>query len=200
MARSNASGEPSKAVPAAPPVTAPAAPGRLGGRQRPATAARAARAATADPPREAVVPPLTVRVAVRLMYAGAGLSLVNLIITLATVGQARSLVRNAHPHWSADRISAAVHADVVFLVVTSIITVGLWLVMARTNLAGRGWARIVATVLCALSTLSFASFIAQSSPVVSKLVLVPMWLVGVGAIFLLWRHETSAYIREGKEL
>jgi hypothetical protein len=70
--------------------------------------------------------------------------------------------------------------------------------MARTNLAGRGWARVVSTVLCVLSSLSFAFYISEPSSLVSKLVLVPLWLAGAGAIVLLWRPATTAYIRSGQ--
>jgi hypothetical protein len=141
-----------------------------------------------------------VRYAVWCMYAGAVLAVVDLIATLATVGGAKTALHNAHPQWSATRLTSTVHDEIAYLIVTWIITVGLWIVMARTNLAGRGWARIAATVLCALSTLSFVSFIVQPSSLASKLVLIPMWLVGVAAITFLWQRTTSAYIRAGKEL
>jgi hypothetical protein len=143
-------------------------------------------------------PPKTVRLAARLMYAGALLSVADLIAALTTTGQAKDALHKANPGWSAARLSATVHSEIAYLVATWVITVALWLIMARTNLAGRGWARIVATVLCAISTLSFADFIAQPSSLVSKLILIPLWLVGVGAIVALWRPESTAYIRSEK--
>jgi hypothetical protein len=57
----------------------------------------------------------------------------------------------------------------------------------------------VATILCAFSTLSFAEAILQPASILSKLVYLPLWLVGVGAIVLLWRSETTAYIRAGQD-
>ncbi|HEY1616303.1 MAG TPA: hypothetical protein VGG25_01730 [Streptosporangiaceae bacterium] len=142
--------------------------------------------------------PKTVRLAARLMYAGALLSVADLIAALTTIGQAKSALHKANPGWSAARLTATVHSEIAYLIVTWVITVALWLIMARTNLAGRGWARIVATVLCVISTLSFADFIAQPSSLVSKLILIPLWLVGVGAIVALWRPESTTYIRTEK--
>lgn len=143
--------------------------------------------------------PSTVAIAVKLMYAGAILSAVDLIITLATAGQLRGLLHTAHPHWTSDRVSTYVHAQVTSSVFIWVITIGLWILMARTNQAGRNWARVVATVLCAFSTLSFAEAILQPASLVSKLVYAPLWLVGVGAVVFLWRSETTAYIRAGQD-
>jgi hypothetical protein len=144
-------------------------------------------------------PPRTVAIAVKLMYAGAILSAIDLIITLATAGQLRGLLHTAHPNWSDSRVTTYVHAQVTSSVFIWVVTIALWVVMARTNQAGRNWARVVATVLCAFSTLSFAEAILQPASLVSKLVYAPLWLVGVGAIVLLWRSETTAYIRAGQE-
>lgn len=133
------------------------------------------------------------------MYAGAALSAIDLIISLATAGQLRHLIHDARPSLSAARLDAAVHGQVAASVVIWLITIALWVVMARTNLAGRGWARTVATVLCALSTLSFVEGLLQPASLASKLIFAPLWLVGVGATVLLWRPETSAYIRAGRQ-
>jgi hypothetical protein len=65
--------------------------------------------------------------------------------------------------------------------------------MARANLRGRGWARIVAAVFFAINTVdliaSFARVHAVGSPIVSALV----WLVGLGAIVFLFSKESGAY-------
>jgi hypothetical protein len=158
----------------------------------------AARPASATAPSVYEQPPRTVAIAVKLMYAGAILSAIDLIITLATAGQLRGLLHTAHPHWSSDKVGTYVHAQVTSSVFIWVITIGLWIVMARTNQAGRNWARVVATVLCAFSTLSFAEAILQPASLVSKLVYAPLWLVGVGAVVFLWRSETTAYIRAGQ--
>lgn len=166
-------------LPQAPPVKAP-----------PAKAAK--RAATAPAPER---PPGTVRAAVKLMYAGAVLSAVDVVVTLATVGKLKSLLHAARPNYSPSRLTATVHVQVAYFVITWLITIAFWIVMARTNQAGRAWARIFSTGLCVVSTLSFVGLISQPNALISKVILAPMWLAGVAAIVLLWRAETTAYIR-----
>jgi hypothetical protein len=133
------------------------------------------------------------------MYAGAVLSAVDLIVTLATAGQLRHLIRAAKPGLSAARLDGAVHAQIISSIAIWLITIAFWVVMARTNQAGRGWARTVATVLCAVSTLSFVEALLQPASLLSKLVFAPLWLAGVAATVLLWRPDTSAYIRAGRD-
>jgi hypothetical protein len=153
--------------------------------------------ATAKPPAER--PPFSVRTAVKLMYAGAILSAIDLVVTLATAGQLRHLIHVARPGLSAAKLDGAVHAQVTSSIAIWLITIAFWVVMARTNQAGRGWARTVATVLCALSTLSFVEALIQPASLLSKLFFAPLWLVGVAAAVLLWRPDTSAYIRAGRD-
>jgi hypothetical protein len=136
-----------------------------------------------------------VSLAVKFMYAGAALSAIDLIITLATAGKTKSILHAARPTLSPSALTANAHAFIAGSIITWLITIALWIVMARTNQAGRGWARVVSTVLCVGSTLSFVGYISEPSSLISKLVLVPMWLVGVGAIVSLWRPETTAYVQ-----
>jgi hypothetical protein len=191
---------PAKAAPAKPapakatPVPAKAAP-------VPAKAIRPKSTLPAAQPLLAPEPepmPSTVRNAVRLMYAGAVFSAIDLIVSLVTAGQISTAIQNANPHWSHARVTANAHAELTASVVIWLVTIGLWVIMARTNQAGRNWARIVATALSVLSTLSFAEAVMQPAPLVSKLVYLPLWVVGVGAVILLWRPASTDYIRAGR--
>jgi hypothetical protein len=170
---------------------------------RPATARRSEPAETArrvEPAGTAgrAEPPDTVRYAVWLMYGGAAISALALIATVVTTGQARSLLHAAQPQLSAAQVTSAVHSGIISSVAVWIVTITLWLVMARTNLAGRGWARIVGTVLCVASTLSFVGYITQAYPPALKVIAVPLWLAGVAATVLLWRPATTGYIRSAR--
>jgi hypothetical protein len=140
-------------------------------------------------------PPQQVRIAAWLMYAGAALAAVNLIAALLTSGSERAVLHAAHPKWSASTLTQEVHSYMLFVGVTWALAIGLWLIMARTNLAGRGWARMAASVLCALDTLTLIRFLTVPSSLLSKLLVIPMWLVGAGAIVALWQRPSSAWIR-----
>jgi hypothetical protein len=190
-------GTAAKAAPvkAAPAKAAPAKAAANGGaRKAPARVVPAKPLVSLSEP---VALPQSVRVAVWLMYAGAGLAALDLIATLATSGSARAELHRANPHWTAAQLTTGVHSFLFGIVVSWVITIGVWLIMARTNQAGRAWARNVATVLSALSTLSFILYLHEPGSLLGKLLLVPMWLVGVAAATLLWRRESTAYIRAG---
>jgi hypothetical protein len=74
--------------------------------------------------------------------------------------------------------------------------------MARANRQGRNWARILSTVLSGLATLELISDLPQS--VISfgfgltglgLIFWVPTWLVGLAAVWLLWRPASSAFFK-----
>jgi len=141
--------------------------------------------------------PQSVQNAVKLMYAGAALSLVGLIVGLASIGSLKSAIltaaRNAHKTLTASQLHTAEIAGVAFIIVIGLIGVGLWLLMARMNGAGKSWARIVASVLFALNTISTLSSIARPAAVGTRIFGLVGWLVGLGAIILLWRRESSEF-------
>lgn len=140
-------------------------------------------------------PPQPVRTAVRFMYAGAALSVIEIIIGAVTVSSLRSAIRSQYPNYSPSQIHTAEVAGVVAAVVIGAIAVGLWLWMARANSQGRGWARIVATVLFALNTIDSLALIARPHSAISLLFAGLVWLAGLGAIFFLWQRESSAYFQ-----
>ena len=140
-------------------------------------------------------PPQTVRRAVNLMYAGAALSVIEIIIGLFTVGSLRSAIRSRYPNYSTSQIHTAEVAALTVAVVVGLLGVGLWIWMARANLGGRSWARIVATVLFAINTIDVLAAIVQPHSAISLILAVLVWLAGLGAIWMLWQRDSSAYIQ-----
>ena len=146
----------------------------------------------------------TVRAAVRLMYAGAALPTAYLIIVLAYLGvHGMQAVRWPH-RASLTAAQVSEHKAVIIMVVTvtPLIMTALWLWMARANGRGRNWARILSTVLFGLTTLNLTSVfgppgfrIGVGGPGASGIFSVLMWLVGLAALWLLWRPASSAYFR-----
>lgn len=149
--------------------------------------------------------PASLRNAVRLMWVGAALALIGVIITLAFSSKIRSAVTKAAVKANATRrgqgksiltasqIHSVASVTVVLLVVVGIIALLLWAWMAWANNRGSSWARIVATVLFGLNTISL--FLEAGRASVTIIVVAVGWLVGLGAIILLWRKDTSAYIK-----
>ncbi len=154
-----------------------------------------------EPPRPAV--PAPVRTAVKLMYAGAALSAVPLIITLASIGD----INGYHLRWNDHNLTAAQISHWRPLIITVAVVGGLvvpavWLWMARANGRGRNWARIVSTVLFGVATLDMINVfitppirVGSAPTVLSWLVAVLSWLAGLAAVWLLWRPASGAFFR-----
>jgi hypothetical protein len=152
----------------------------------------------AEPEPQRPAPPTPVLQAVKLMYAGAIVSAISLIITLVTVGSLKTAIHNADPSLSASKLHSAEVAAVAVAVIFGLIGIGLWLWMAYANKAGKNWARITATVFFGLDTLSILTSFRQAEPVLSRVVSIVIWLIGLGAIVLLYQRESSAYFSASK--
>ena len=138
-------------------------------------------------------PPSSVRTAVRLMYAGAVVNALSLIIFLATIGSLRSAVHRAAPTLTPSQLHSYEVFFVTVTVASGVIGIALWLWMARMNQAGKGWARITGTVFFVIYTLLLLLGVARAGAAASTLVSILTWLIGGGAVFLLWRRDSSDY-------
>ena len=141
-------------------------------------------------------PPPSVVMAVRMMYAGAVVSAVSLIVGLATVGSLRSALHKSDPTLTSAQLHNLQTVVVVGSVAIGVISIGLWVWMAVMNKAGKSWARIVATVLFGLNTLFLLLGVARAGAAASSLVSILIWLIGLGVVILLWRKDSSGYFAE----
>ncbi len=139
--------------------------------------------------------PQSVANAVKLMYAGAVISAIEIVVSLTTIGSVKSAIKKAYPHYTPTQVHDLEVSGIALVVVTGLIGVALWFVMARLNRAGRNWARIVASVLFGINTIELVSLIARPHALLGMLFAILLWLVGLGAIVLLWRRESSAYFQ-----
>jgi len=126
------------------------------------------------------------------MYAGAAVSAVLLIIALAYSGDMKSY----HLRWGGHILTAAQISHwrpliITVVVVSGLVPIVLWLWMARANGQGRNWARSLSTVLFALATLQLI----EGRGIVPVVFAVLTWLVGLAAVWLLWRPASSAFFK-----
>jgi hypothetical protein len=159
--------------------------------------------------------PAPVRTAVTLMYAGAAVSTVTLIITLALIPAIKAALRTAHPSLTAAQASD-VNTLITLATVVGLAVIAAWLWMARAAGQGKNWARILCTVLFGLATLELirvrpqypggylAHFVigshmylvihsALGATVLDRIVPVLLWLTGLAAVWLLWRPACGAF-------
>ena len=134
--------------------------------------------------------------AVKLMYAGAAVSAVNLIIGLALIIvdiKAAARGRFLGHSLTAPQLRPLI---ITLWIVFSLVVIALWLWMARANGQGRNWARILSTVLFGLATLQLRHPQPQGSPAGfgatvlyygGAALFAAAWLVGAAAVWLLWR-------------
>jgi hypothetical protein len=150
--------------------------------------------------------PPSLRNAVRLMWLGAGVALLGTITALQRSSEIKAEIFNrvhANNHqvragFTIAQLHKIANITFVALVVAGLISVLLWLWMAWANNRASGWARICASVFFAVMILEAAISRSEANvPIVSVVFLVLEWLVGLGAVVLLWRRETTAYIGPG---
>jgi hypothetical protein len=139
--------------------------------------------------------PQSVLNAVKLMYAGAAISAVSLIISLATIGGTKDAIRKAKPSLTATQVNQLNTFIIALAVVSGVIGVALWLWMARKNGEGKSWARILSTVLFGLATVDLFGVVSQPKTVLGLVFPVLTWLIGLGAVVFLWRRESTEFFK-----
>ena len=142
---------------------------------------------------ERPAPPPSVLNAVKLMYAGAAVSTVSLVISLVDISGTKAAIRKARPSLSAAQVNQLNTFIISLAIISGVIGIALWLWMARANGQGRNWARIVSTVLFGLATLDLFGVVSQPKTLLSLVFPLLTWLIGAGAVFLLWRGESTAF-------
>ena len=112
---------------------------------------------------------------------------------LATFPQVGPILANVH------MTEAGILSTVV---VTAAIRIGMWLWMASQNHAGRRWARILSAVLLGIYTPTLIADLARRdlaeglrphAVILLAILSVAIWIIGVSAVALLWRRESSEF-------
>jgi hypothetical protein len=141
--------------------------------------------------------PIRMRKAVRFMLAGAAVTTLFAIFeVIATIVDKNSIDINGKPP-----TSSQLATGVIILIVSYAVYVMLWLLMARFNRAGQKWARIVSSVLFAISTFQLyetidslhGGMVITGADIIYIVFTIAAWVAGVGAIAMLWRPDSTAY-------
>jgi hypothetical protein len=144
--------------------------------------------------------PGPVRKAVRLMLTGGIMTaIVGIFLIIVTIADKNALTDSSGKKLSSSQFTS----NVVGTAITYVILVVIWVLMARMNRSGYNWARILASVFCAISTYDAYSLVNSLTAGVTITVAgilyiaftLALWVVGVIAIALIWRSESGAYFR-----
>jgi hypothetical protein len=138
-------------------------------------------------------PPRSVMIAVRLMYAGAAVTAIGVLISVIAVAMGEKALRASHKHATLAQLHATQNLLITIAIVSGLLEIGAWLLLARANRSGLRWARMVATVLFALGTWNLVSHLIGKATPTNLAYTVLIWLIGLGAVFFLWQKDASAY-------
>jgi fumarate reductase subunit D len=145
--------------------------------------------------------PSSVRKAVRFILAGgATTALLGIFLIIATIVDKNGLTDSSGKKLTNTQFTT----NIIGAIVTYVVLVGLWVLMARLNREGRSWARIVASVFCAIATYDVYGLVnalrGGGTITVLGIIYITLtliyWILGVIAIAMLWRPESSVYFRE----
>ena len=137
--------------------------------------------------------PQSVARAVQVMYAGAVVSLIGIVVDLTTLSSTKSRIESQHHDWTVTQVNNAEHVAIGIFIVSGLLGAALWVWMAQANKAGKSWARITGTVFFVIYTLLLLLGVARAGAAASTLVSILTWLIGGGTVFLLWRRDSSEY-------
>lgn len=147
-------------------------------------------------------PPKSVQFAKYAMWAGALVQLLALPLLFVTMDTMRTTVEEelAASGQAVDPsvVDAAVIGGLVFGGVMIVLGVILWLLIAFFTGRGKGWARIVGTILFVIYALSMVSTILQPTPAVNIVMNVLTLVIGAVATFFLWQKDSTAWFRAGQ--
>jgi hypothetical protein len=140
--------------------------------------------------------PRPVRNAVRLMCAGAVLTLADVVTVLVTLGGVRSA---AHHDLAARQWPTVMLTQAGFWLASAPIGAGVWLCLAWADGRGYHWARpAFVAFFCVLTTAVFFGLGEDALPytLADLIATTVLWLVGVAAALLIFSETASPYYQQ----
>jgi hypothetical protein len=141
-----------------------------------------------------LIPP-QVKHAITAMYVGAAATIVGVVIEILTVNATKASIQKKSPHLTASQLNTTEHAMIIGSIVSGLIAVAAWLLIARACKNGQNWARITGTVLFVLATIDTIG--SAISPVAGpvKAWWPVIWLAGLVTVILLWQRASTEFFK-----
>jgi hypothetical protein len=147
-------------------------------------------------PSPASAAPQSVLRAVRVMYVGLAASLLGILVDMTTLSATRSEIIKQNPKLTTAQVNSAEHLEIGLFIASGLIGAALWLWMAQSCRAGKGWARVVSTVLFGIDTVSvLAGAATLPGGGLARIYVFVIWAIGLITIVLLWQRSSSDYFR-----
>jgi hypothetical protein len=137
--------------------------------------------------------PRSVRVAVKLMLAGAAAELAAMITVIATLGRVRAAAaaRDA-------TAAAAVPLHQVAIIGLAPVAIGMWLWLAWANGRGQDWARPMSAACFGLITMSVIVSLAEGAVTFAPATVIAaavIWALGLSSVTLIFTPAAGRYYR-----
>ncbi|MGH3298337.1 MAG: hypothetical protein ACRDP7_41755 [Trebonia sp.] len=130
------------------------------------------------------------------MYVGLAVSLIGIVVDMTTLSSTRSAILKRNPTYTATQLNNAEHLEIGLFIAGGLIGAALWLWMAQSCRAGKGWARVTSTVFFGIDTVSvLVGAAGVQGGGVSRIYGFVVWAIGLAAIILLWQRSSSEYFR-----
>ncbi len=142
--------------------------------------------------------PPSIRTAVMLMRAGALLSAIFFVATLAYIAMHRDEIRRdmqkSEKTYTPSQLDSAYTVSLISVVVLGVLFVSLWLWMASANGKGKPWARTMAVILGVFNILYSLVVLAlgNSTALLTLYTLLNLG-IAVGTLVFLYRADASRY-------
>ncbi|MFE5477122.1 hypothetical protein ACFQ9R_15570 [Nocardia sp. NPDC056541] len=144
------------------------------------------------------VVPQSVQIAFYVMLAGAVVTLLGMAYSLTMLDETRSAALDASGGvLRGDDLDLLVYASVGGALLSSLVTVGLWVWMAFVCRAGKNWGRITGAVLFGINALLYAAgtvtaFVTSTAGIALVFSTVTL-AIGLAAVILLWNRTSSPF-------
>jgi uncharacterized membrane protein (UPF0136 family) len=118
--------------------------------------------------------------------------------SVVTQGSTQAAIEKRFPNLRASQVAAEQHVLLIAGIVTGLIAIAAWLLIARASQAGKNWARITGTVLFGLATLDALGGLINPVAVPVKILAFVIWLFGLIAVAALWQAASTAYFKAAR--
>lgn len=137
--------------------------------------------------------PASVLNAVRVMYAGAAVSLLGIGANLTMLGS----IKRRLPVRSPGLLASTEHQAIAEFIVGGVVVAALWVFVALMCGRGMRWARMAATALFAVDTVYAADTVSaldgMSPTALVRVQAAAVWLIGLVTVVFLWQRTASAF-------
>jgi hypothetical protein len=133
--------------------------------------------------------------AVRLIFVQVALSVLGLIVLVATKDSLKKEIAKHNHDFSAKKVDDAVNAGITIGVIVAIVFIALYILLALQLPKGKNWARIVVWVITGLGAVFGLLSLAQPEPALSRVLGLVGVAIDIAIIVLLAMRPSSEYFR-----